>query len=73
MLQEVKMYTVVCDNCGKDSNEDEEYSCYGDAIGAEEIAMENGYIKIGTSHFCDECWSYDENDKVIIDGTRRKA
>jgi hypothetical protein len=28
MIKEVKMFTMVCDSCGKDVNEDTEYSCW---------------------------------------------
>ena len=40
MLKEVKMYTVVCDNCAKDVNKDAEYSAWNDKRHAEEVAME---------------------------------
>lgn len=35
MIKELKMYTVVCDNCGKDSNDGTDYSCWSDAEQAE--------------------------------------
>ena len=66
MIKEVTMYTVVCDNCGKDVNEWEEYSCWNDAHFAQEIAMEADWIKEGDKHYCPDCFSYDDNDNLII-------
>ncbi len=40
MVKEVTMFTVVCDNCGKDVNKDAEYSAWNEKTFAEDIAME---------------------------------
>jgi len=32
MIKEVTMYTVICDGCGKDVNEGQEYSCVAWAL-----------------------------------------
>lgn len=65
------MYTVVCDNCGKDSNEDSEYSCYSDKDHAEENAIESDWIQEEDKHYCDECFSYDDDDNLIIKPIKR--
>lgn len=59
------MFTVVCDNCGKDVNEGEEYSCWNDIMFAEDIAMEVGWIKEDDRHYCPDCFTYDDNNLVI--------
>ena len=69
MIQEVKMYTVICDNCGKDNNEDTDYSCWNDESIAEEIAMESNYLKDDDKHYCPDCYSYDDNDELILNPT----
>ena len=66
MIKEVKMFTVICDNCGKDCFENQEYSCWGDELYAEDIAIEAGYLKEDDEHYCQDCFSYDENDKLVI-------
>lgn len=66
MIQEVKMFTVVCDNCGVDVNKDAEYSCWNDRSYAEENAMECNWIKQDDKHYCDDCYSYDDDDNLII-------
>lgn len=58
------MFTVVCDNCGKDVNEGEEYSCWNDIMFAEDIAMEVGWIKEDDRHYCPDCFTYDDNNLV---------
>lgn len=71
MIEEVTMYTVVCDNCGKDSNENADYSCYNDKHRAEETAVENEWYKeIGkgeeNKHYCPDCFHFDDDDQLII-------
>lgn len=66
MIVEVKMYTVICDNCGTDVNKDSEYSAWNDKNFAENVAMESDWIKEGDKHFCNYCWSHDEDDKVVL-------
>lgn len=66
MLKEVKMYTVVCDNCGKDVNKDAEYSAWNDKRYAEDIAMEADWIKENDNHYCPDCFTYDDDDNLLI-------
>ena len=66
MLKEVKMYTVVCDNCGKDVNKDAEYSAWNDKNYAVEVAMESDWIKENDKHYCPDCFTYDDDDNLLI-------
>jgi hypothetical protein len=66
MIKKVEMYTVICDNCGKDSNADSEYSCWGDDLYAEEVAMEFDWQKEDEKHYCTDCFEFDEDDNLII-------
>lgn len=66
MIKEVIMYTVICDNCQKDVNENQEYSCYNDEMNANDIAMESNWIKCGDKHYCADCYEYDDNDELSI-------
>lgn len=66
MLKEVKMYTVVCDNCGKDVNKDAEYSAWNDKRRAEEVATESDWIKENDKNYCPNCFTYDDDDNLLI-------
>ena len=66
MLKEVKMYTVLCDNCGKDVNKDAEYSAWNEKTFAEDIAMEEDWIKENDNHYCPDCFTYDDDDNLLI-------
>lgn len=66
MIKEVKMYTVICDNCGKDSNEGTEYSCWVDESQAEEVATNSDWLKEEDKHYCPDCYFYDDGDNLIL-------
>ena len=79
MLKEITMYTVVCDNCGKDCNEGSEYSCYGDSSGAIDVARDSGWHCEDDKDYCESCWSYDDDNEIVIkpipekDGAKRDS
>jgi hypothetical protein len=73
MIKEVKMFTVICDNCWNDVGEDSDYSCWNDAQIAEDNALEDGWYNDNPTHYCDECWSYDDGDNVKINKERTKT
>jgi len=66
MLKEIPMYTVICDGCGKDSNEDAEYSAWGCKTYASDVAMEADFISQEDEHYCPDCYSYDDDDNLVI-------
>lgn len=66
MLKEVKMYTIVCDGCGKDVNENTDYSCWNDENANEDIREEAGWEKVDDKHYCTKCFDYDDNDELIL-------
>ncbi len=73
MIKEVTMFTVLCDNCGVDSNRDCEYSCWGDKSQAEEHAMNSDWHLDDKKHYCCNCFSYDENDNLILREVHNKT
>jgi hypothetical protein len=74
MIKEVQMYTVICDNCGKDCCEGSEYSCWNDSAAARDVAMDDNWTEDRDfdKHYCPDCWSYDDQDNVIINESRKK-
>lgn len=70
MIKEVKMYTITCDNCGKDVNEGSEFSCWNDTSYVEDIRMEARWEKVEKKHYCVDCHYYDDNDELIIDTSK---
>jgi hypothetical protein len=66
MIKEVVMFTVICDNCGRDSNAGQEFSCWGEREHAEDLALDSFFIKEGENHYCPDCFSYDEEDNLIL-------
>lgn len=46
MIKEIKMFTVICDNCGKDSNEGTEYAGWADTEQAEVVADSSDFLKV---------------------------
>jgi hypothetical protein len=72
MIKEVKMYTVICDNCGKDSNDGTEYSCWSEQSIAWDSAMDADWIEDNGMNYCPDCFTYGDEDELIIDKTRTK-
>lgn len=73
MIQEVKMYTVICDNCKESADQDTDYSCWNDENAAREVAMEADFINEDGSDYCPKCYSYNDDDELNIDLTRKKG
>lgn len=66
MIQEVKMYTVICDNCKKSADDDTSYSGWNDKDYAQDVATEADWIKENDNDYCPDCYSYDDEDNLII-------
>lgn len=76
MIKEIKAYTVICDNCGVDQAEGQDYSCWIDAGQAEDTAIDSEWERSEDEekHYCTNCYKgVDEEDNIIIDKTRTKA
>ena len=74
MIKELKMYTVICDNCGADVNEGGEYAGFNDEGYVESCAQEaDWYVNSDVSeHYCPDCFSHDDRDNLILNEDRRK-
>lgn len=66
MIKTIEMFTVVCDGCGADVCEGEEFSAWNDEGYVEDIASNNGWEKVNDKHYCDDCFEYDDNGEIIL-------
>jgi hypothetical protein len=69
MIKEVKMYTVCCDNCGRDAFEDGEFSAWSCSSFALECAEDESWIideELFDTHYCPSCYYYDDEDNLVI-------
>ena len=71
MIKEFKCYTLLCDNCGVDLNEESDYSGWSDENYLYEIANESNWIEDYDNWYCFDCYRYDDNDELIIDKSRK--
>lgn len=60
------MFTVICDGCGADVCEGEDFSAYADRPAIESIALDSGWMENKGNHYCPDCWSYDEDDDLVF-------
>ena len=61
MIKEVKMYSVVCDRCGKPFvDEFNGIVAWLDECTAKEQAMESEWVEIGDKHYCSDWKEFDE-------------
>lgn len=66
MIVELKMYSLTCDICGKDINEDSDYSCWNDAEPSLEKARDEGWHVGDDVYYCTDCHSFDDDDNMIV-------
>lgn len=64
MLEPITMYLCKCDNCGHQWGDD--VIAYADPNLVWEMASNEGWIEHEGKHICHNCWSYDDNDNVVI-------
>lgn len=60
------MFTLVCDGCGKDVNEDTPYSCWNETSYLHDLADDEGWAKDGDKDYCKSCFEYNDNYELII-------
>jgi len=67
MIIKARFFAVECDNCKNQAHGQEEWPYwYSGIIEVEENAMESEWLKEGDKHYCPDCFSYDDEDKLII-------
>ena len=71
-IEKMEMFTVICDNCKTSADEDTMYSCWNDESAAKDVAMEADYIYEDDNHYCPECYSYNNEDELVINLERKK-
>ena len=72
MIKQIKVFTVICDKCGKDANagpDDNNVGYADNAKDAEELATDwscsGVYEIIDGKHYCDDCWTFNEETDEI--------
>jgi hypothetical protein len=68
MIQEVTMFTIICDGCGKDVCDGTEYSAWYDTSYVVDSAIEENWHVEDGKHYCPDCFEYDDDDNLIIKG-----
>ena len=80
MLHEIKMTGAQCDHCRKDWYDNHNgWICMNTEEGMESVLMDEGWHTgdsankegIDGEHYCNDCWSYDDNDNFILDKSRK--
>jgi hypothetical protein len=66
MVKEVKMYTLICDGCGQDFCEGSEFAAWGEPDFVIDAAHEEDWIESEEKDYCPDCYTYDDQDKLII-------
>ena len=60
------MYTFVCDKCGKDVCDGEDFAGWNDTSPLGEILCDKSWEEIDGKNYCPDCWEYDEEDNPRI-------
>ena len=76
MIHEVKMYGAKCDHCGEEWQDDHNgWVAVIDELSMKQILGDEGwYTDVdGKSHYCTECFDYDENDVFYLKPERKQS
>ena len=72
MIKEITAYTIICDRCGTDLMEHDEFIGYSDKQGTIETAENSEWQIIKDEetctdkHSCPDCWEWDADEENII-------
>ena len=68
MIHKMEMFTVKCNACGKLFEDEYQGYCAWDCEdGAVSNATDSDWIETDTdTHYCPDCYSYDEDDNLVI-------
>lgn len=66
MIKELTIYTVICDNCGKDVSFGQEFAGWNDKDYAFDIAVDAYWHICEDNQYCPDCFEYDDDDNLII-------
>lgn len=56
MIKKVEMFTIICDNCGKDGLEDSDFAAYNDKDIVKEMVHEEDWQEIEGKDYCPDCY-----------------
>lgn len=71
MYKSIEMFTLICDNCGADSNADSEFRAWSDKSSARDMAMDSDWIEDEGKHYCPACYSIDDEDNYIFNVSKK--
>ncbi|MEO5991162.1 MAG: hypothetical protein ABIP68_05960 [Ferruginibacter sp.] len=66
MIKQATIYTVVCDNCGKDANEEANYPVCKSTLYVKDINMKDGWLNDYDKHYCPDCFVVKGDDLVTF-------
>jgi hypothetical protein len=68
MIYPKTMYAAKCDNCGKEwVDEDNGYFAFTDESSiTDNVNNDDEWHNEGDKHYCKDCYSFDDNDTLII-------
>lgn len=65
MIKEVTYYDIICDCCGKSLTKESEM-CFPDTDSALIVAEQSEWKKIGSKHYCSDCYKLDEKTDEYV-------
>ena len=67
MIVSDTFYNVKCDSCGAMLND----MWYQESETTEAALEECGWMKLGERHYCEDCWTRDDDDNIVTDDGRK--
>ncbi|MDR1884279.1 MAG: hypothetical protein LBR26_16085 [Prevotella sp.] len=70
-IEKIQVYICRCDNCGEEYDNGDYVPMAADETGIRGLVGDSDWVEEGGKYYCPQCYSIDDNDKLIIDGDRK--
>lgn len=70
MKEKVECFAISCDNCHDVYENNSGYSLFADEQATNEELNDDEWLTQGEKHYCPLCYSYNDNDELIINKER---
>ena len=73
MIIEKTFYAIQCDNCKVIAEAEDDITFWSDQTSSHDNAEESDWYIDGEKHYCPDCYSFDDDDNLVVMSSQAKA